>query len=89
MKNTLKQKLDQIVSSNLPDHIDNSILLDSICKIITKIISWIRNQVLKTIQDENITFIDFWFVDIFGELHKWECQVMQLTKIVLLMALKN
>ena len=26
-------------------------------------------QVLQTIQDENIAFIDFWFVDIFGELH--------------------
>ncbi len=26
-------------------------------------------QVLQTIQDENISFIDFWFVDIFGELH--------------------
>ncbi len=26
--------------------------------------------VLKTIQDENIVFIDFWFVDIFGELHR-------------------
>ena len=24
---------------------------------------------LKVIQDENISFIDFWFVDIFGELH--------------------
>ena len=27
------------------------------------------DQVLQTIQDENISFIDFWFVDIFGELH--------------------
>ena len=27
------------------------------------------DQVLKTIHDENISFIDFWFVDIFGELH--------------------
>ena len=26
-------------------------------------------QVLQTIQDETISFIDFWFVDIFGELH--------------------
>ena len=26
-------------------------------------------QVIQTIQDENISFIDFWFVDIFGELH--------------------
>ncbi len=26
-------------------------------------------QVLQTIQDESISFIDFWFVDIFGELH--------------------
>ena len=26
-------------------------------------------QVLQTIQEENISFIDFWFVDIFGELH--------------------
>ena len=26
-------------------------------------------QVLQTIHDENISFIDFWFVDIFGELH--------------------
>ena len=26
-------------------------------------------QVLQTIQDKNISFIDFWFVDIFGELH--------------------
>ena len=26
-------------------------------------------QVLQTIQDEKISFIDFWFVDIFGELH--------------------
>jgi len=26
-------------------------------------------QVLQIIQDENISFIDFWFVDIFGELH--------------------
>ena len=26
-------------------------------------------QVLQAIQDENISFIDFWFVDIFGELH--------------------
>ena len=26
-------------------------------------------QVLQTIEDENISFIDFWFVDIFGELH--------------------
>ena len=24
---------------------------------------------LQTIQNENISFIDFWFVDIFGELH--------------------
>ena len=28
------------------------------------------DQVLKTIQDENITFLNFWFVDIFGELHR-------------------
>ncbi len=28
------------------------------------------NSVLKTIQDENISFLDFWFVDIFGELHR-------------------
>lgn len=28
------------------------------------------STVLKQIQDENITFIDFWFVDIFGELHR-------------------
>ena len=28
------------------------------------------DSVFKTIQDENITFIDFWFVDIFGELHR-------------------
>lgn len=28
------------------------------------------SKVLKQIQDENITFIDFWFVDIFGELHR-------------------
>ena len=28
-----------------------------------------HKQVLQTIQDENISFIDFWFVDIFGELH--------------------
>ena len=27
------------------------------------------DQVLQAIQDENISFIDFWFVDIFGELH--------------------
>ncbi len=27
------------------------------------------DQVLEVIQDENISFIDFWFVDIFGELH--------------------
>ena len=27
-------------------------------------------QVFKTIQDENITFLNFWFVDIFGELHR-------------------
>ena len=27
------------------------------------------DQVLQTIQNENISFIDFWFVDIFGELH--------------------
>ena len=27
------------------------------------------DQVLQVIQDENISFIDFWFVDIFGELH--------------------
>lgn len=26
-------------------------------------------QVLETIRDEKISFIDFWFVDIFGELH--------------------
>jgi len=26
-------------------------------------------QVLQTIEDEKISFIDFWFVDIFGELH--------------------
>ena len=28
------------------------------------------NTVLQRIQEENITFIDFWFVDIFGELHR-------------------
>ena len=28
------------------------------------------DQVLKTISDENITFLNFWFVDIFGELHR-------------------
>ena len=28
-----------------------------------------HKQVLQTIEDENISFIDFWFVDIFGELH--------------------
>ena len=28
------------------------------------------SSVLKTIQDENISFLDFWFVDIFGELHR-------------------
>ena len=28
------------------------------------------NSVLQTIQDENVTFLDFWFVDIFGELHR-------------------
>lgn len=27
------------------------------------------DQVLQIMQDENISFIDFWFVDIFGELH--------------------
>ncbi len=27
------------------------------------------DQVLQTMQDENISFIDLWFVDIFGELH--------------------
>ena len=27
------------------------------------------DQILQAIQDENISFIDFWFVDIFGELH--------------------
>jgi glutamine synthetase len=27
------------------------------------------DQVIQTIKDENISFIDFWFVDIFGELH--------------------
>jgi len=27
------------------------------------------DQVLQTIQNEKISFIDFWFVDIFGELH--------------------
>ena len=27
------------------------------------------DQVLQTMQDENISFINFWFVDIFGELH--------------------
>lgn len=27
-------------------------------------------EALQKIQDENITFIDFWFVDIFGELHR-------------------
>ena len=27
------------------------------------------DQVLQVIQDETISFIDFWFVDIFGELH--------------------
>lgn len=26
--------------------------------------------ILQRIQDENITFLDFWFVDIFGELHR-------------------
>ena len=25
---------------------------------------------IKKIQDENITFLDFWFVDIFGELRR-------------------
>ena len=28
-----------------------------------------HKQVLQTLEDENISFIDFWFVDIFGELH--------------------
>ena len=28
------------------------------------------DQVLKTIQDEDISFLNFWFVDIFGELHR-------------------
>ncbi len=28
------------------------------------------DTVLERIQDENVTFIDFWFVDIFGELHR-------------------
>ena len=28
------------------------------------------DQVLQTIKDENITFLNFWFVDIFGELHR-------------------
>jgi len=27
------------------------------------------DQVLQTIQNENISFIEFWFVNIFGELH--------------------
>jgi glutamine synthetase len=27
------------------------------------------DQVLHTIENENVSFIDFWFVDIFGELH--------------------
>ncbi|MBT8251362.1 MAG: glutamine synthetase, partial [Nitrosopumilus sp.] len=27
------------------------------------------DQVLQTIQNEKISFVDFWFVDIFGELH--------------------
>jgi glutamine synthetase len=26
-------------------------------------------QVIEKIKDENISFVDFWFVDIFGELH--------------------
>ena len=26
-------------------------------------------QVIEKIKEENISFIDFWFVDIFGELH--------------------
>lgn len=26
-------------------------------------------QILEKIQNENISLIDFWFVDIFGELH--------------------
>ena len=28
------------------------------------------NGVFKTIEEENISFLDFWFVDIFGELHR-------------------
>lgn len=28
------------------------------------------NGVFKTIKEENISFLDFWFVDIFGELHR-------------------
>ncbi|MDX1440846.1 MAG: type I glutamate--ammonia ligase [Nitrosopumilaceae archaeon] len=28
------------------------------------------DQVLQTIKNENITFLNFWFVDIFGELHR-------------------
>ncbi|MGD2106690.1 MAG: type I glutamate--ammonia ligase [Nitrosopumilaceae archaeon] len=28
------------------------------------------DQVLKALQDENITFVNLWFVDIFGELHR-------------------
>ena len=28
------------------------------------------DQVLQTLQDEEITFVNFWFVDIFGELHR-------------------
>lgn len=28
------------------------------------------DQALKKLQDENITFVNFWFVDIFGELHR-------------------
>ena len=28
------------------------------------------DQVLQTIKDENISFLNFWFVDIFGELHR-------------------
>lgn len=32
--------------------------------------SMTADQVLDVIEDESVVFIDFWFVDIFGELHK-------------------
>jgi len=28
------------------------------------------DQALKKLQDENVTFVNLWFVDIFGELHR-------------------